>query len=123
VIAALSFHFVSLAPDVVRLPREANRDAADLIESRTLPATPVYAQLKDPIALQFYLDTPIQVLQPAEVALRVCTSQVPLVYVMQPQAITLVDVPCLRTRVVEHHRFEQYARGGEINVWFVPPEA
>jgi MFS family permease len=119
-IAALALNFVSFAPDVVRLPREANRDAAELIDARTSPTTPLYALIIDPNGLEFYLDRPVQVLDPPDVAGRVCNSPRPLVYVMQPHALTPVDVPCLGRPGVQHHRFEQYARGGEIDVWFVP---
>jgi hypothetical protein len=119
-IAALAVNFSSFAPDVVRLPREANRDAAELIDARTPPTTPLYASIRDPNGLEFYLDRPVHVLVVSDVAGRVCNSARPLVYVMQPHAITPVDVPCLSRPGVEHHRFAQYARGGEINVWFVP---
>ena len=120
-VGALALHFAVVAPDVVRLPREANRDAAELIEARAGAGTPVLAQLRDPAGLDFYLDRPFRVLTTSEVVPRVCSSKQPLVYVMQPQAITLVDVPCLERAGTEHVRFRQYARGGEINVWFVPP--
>jgi hypothetical protein len=32
-----------------------------------------------------------------------------------------VEVSCLERAGVEHRRFRQYARGDEMNVWFVPP--
>ena len=121
VIGALVFHFASLAPDVVRLPREANRDAAEIIEKRAPPATPLFGTLKHPNSIEFYLERPIRVLHWSEVVPRVCNSDRPLVYVMQPWAVTLVDVPCLERPGVEHYRYEQYARGDEMNVWFVPP--
>ena len=119
--AALVAHFAFLAPDVIRLPREANREAAGLIESRTPEATPVYASLKDPNGFDFYLDRPFEVLDSSTVVARVCQSDRTVVYVMQPWAIRLVAVPCLERAAVEHHRFAQYSRSGEINVWIVPP--
>ena len=121
-IAVLAVHFAMLAPDVVRRPREANRETAQVIESRTPATTPVYASLKDTPGLDFYLDRPFQVLESSEVVARVCESDRPLVYVTQPWAIRAVDVPCLQRDGVEHYRFVQYARGGEINVWLVPSE-
>ncbi len=120
-IPALVVHFAQIAPDLVRLPREANRDAAELIETHTPGSTPVLAQVKDPQGLEFYLSRPLRLLRTADVIPRVCGARFPLVYVRQPQAITLVDVPCLRRGGVQHHRFAQYTRGGKIDVWFVPP--
>ena len=121
-ITALAVHFATAAPNVVRLPREANREAAGVIESRTPHTVPVYASLRDAPGLDFYLDRPFEVLHAADVVARVCESKGPLVYVMQPWAIALVEVPCLERGGVEHYRFEQYSRGGEINVWVVPSE-
>ena len=123
VLAALAVHFAFLAPDVMRFPREANRDAAEVIDERAPPATPLYGTLKHPNSIKFYLERPIRVLHWSEVVSRVCDSDRPLVYVMQPWAVTLVDVPCLKRPGVEHHRFRQYARGDEMNVWFVPPSS
>jgi hypothetical protein len=39
---------------------------------------------------------------------------------MQPFALQPVAVPCLTRTGVRHYRFEQYARGDEMNVWFIP---
>ena len=58
-IAALATHFATLAPDVIRLPREANREVAALIDARTGAGTRVYGRLKDPGGLDFYLDRPV----------------------------------------------------------------
>jgi hypothetical protein len=33
-----------------------------------------------------------------------------------------VHLPCFNRAGVEHHAFRQYARGGVMNVWFIPPD-
>jgi hypothetical protein len=120
-IALLAMRFVTIAPEVVRLPREANRDAARFIEQQTSRKSPVLVYTLLPEGLAFYLDRPTQPLTASTVALRVCSAPQPIVYVMQPMTIKLVDVPCLDRPGVRRTRFRQYARGGEIDVWLVPP--
>jgi hypothetical protein len=117
----LTVRFASFAPDLIRLPREANRDAADLIQRASPADTQVLAYVLLPEGLAFYLTRPVAVLRTSTVGRRVCTARRPVVYVMQPMAIELVDVPCLDRSGTRHHRLEQYARGGRIDVWFVPP--
>ena len=121
VLAVLTIRFVTLAPDVMRLPREANRDAADVVLARGSPPIPVLAYMRNPRNLEHYLERPVIELQSEDVARRVCTSRALVAYVTQPFGIPAVDVPCLSRQGVEHRRFEQYARGGEMNVWLVPP--
>ena len=122
VIGVLSVRFASIAPDVVRLPREANRDAAEVIE-RTVPAnTPVFTYVRWPENISFYLGRPVRPLEDSTtVAKRVCNNDRQVVYVWQPFALKEVRVPCLSRPGVQHYRFRQYARGNEIDVWFVPP--
>jgi hypothetical protein len=122
-IAALALHFAFLAPDVMRLPREANRDAAELIDAKTPADTPVYGRIKDPAGLDFYLDRAVRIVPAAEVASRVCHSDRAVVYVLQPWATATPDVPCLARHGVDYYRLRQYARGGEIDIWLVPPVA
>lgn len=121
VIAVLAARFASLAPDVVGLPREANRDAAQVIGERGT-STPVFAYMRNPGNLVFYLDRPVTIPAPVALEASVCTSDVGVFYVFQPFALDPVEVPCLNRSGVEHHRFSQYARGGETNVWYVPAE-
>ena len=118
---ALAGHFVVLAPDVLRLPREANREAAGFVADRAPHNSRVYALLKDPQGFDFYLERPFEVLTSREVAPQVCTANRPVAYVMQPWAVDNAVVPCLSRPGTQHSRFEQYARGGEIDVWLVPP--
>jgi hypothetical protein len=121
-IALLAGRFVVLAPDVVGLPREANRDAAEMID-RGPPGTPVLAYLRNPANIAFYLGRPIQELSKGEVAGRVCGASRPVFYVEQLFAKDPVAVPCLNRTDAQHERFRQYARGGETNVWLVPPSS
>ncbi len=120
VVAVLTVRFATIAPDVVGLPREANRDVAELI-ARASPKPPVLAYMRHPGNLVFYLKRPVRELQAENVADDVCGADDPVFYVMQPFALEDVSVPCLSRPGVQHYRFRQYARGGEMNVWFVPP--
>jgi hypothetical protein len=121
VFALLIGGFAATSPAIMELPREANRDVAAIVESRTPAATPIYASVRDPIRLDFYLDRPFRVVRPSEVVARVCGSNRLLAYVAEPWTMPRVRLPCLRRSGVEHHGFEQYTRGGEVNVWFIPP--
>jgi hypothetical protein len=121
VIGVLTFRFATIAPDVVRLPREANRDVAQTIEKRAARGTPVFVYTRLPEGVSFYLDRPIRALDRSDVVARVCLATQPVVYVYQPMAIEPVRVPCLSRPGVDHYRFRQYARGGEMDVWLVPP--
>ena len=119
--AVLAFRFATLAPDVMRLPREANREAADIVlASESSPAS-VLAYMRNPQNLEHYLGRPVARLDRAEVNARVCAREERVVYVTQPFGIPSVELDCLGRPGVEHHRFEQYARGDEMNVWLVPP--
>ena len=119
VIAVLAVRFAVIAPDVVGLPREAHRDAAEVI-ARESPTTPVLTYMRNPGDLVFYLRRPVEDLETGDVADRVCGHESALFYVMQPFALEDVSVPCLSRPGVQHYRFRQYTRGGEMNVWFVP---
>ena len=116
----LGVRFLTIAPDVVRLPREAHRDAATIIE-RSVPAdVPVLAYLHNPSDLAYYLDRPFETVTARDAVGRICGGRGPLVYVTQSFAIEEVEVPCLARQGVQHHRFRQYTRG-DMNVWLVPP--
>lgn len=119
VLGVLAAHFVAIAPDVVGLPREAHRDAAEVIE-QTRPPTRVLAYMRNPRDLAFYLGRPVEDLDGRNVVAIVCSEQIPVYYVMQSFALEDVTVPCLARPGVRHERFRQYARG-EMNVWYVPP--
>jgi hypothetical protein len=121
-VGILAIRFAGLAPDVVTLPREAHRDVARVIEAG--PAgTPVLAYMRNPTNLAFYLGRPVEHLDAGTVASRVCDATGPVYYVRQPLGNADVNVPCLSRPGVRHDVFRQYARGGRMDVWFVPPES
>jgi hypothetical protein len=121
VIGVLAIRFATVAPDVIRLPREANEDAAAIILSSGPPTIPVLAYMRNPRNLAYYLGRPVRSLDASDVVGRVCRGREAVAYVMQPFGIQPVEVPCLTRTGVQHYRFRQYARGDEMNVWFVPP--
>ncbi len=123
ILALVTFRFASSVADVTGLPREAHKDVAELIESRDTHSAPVFVHSHQPTDLAFYLDVPMRALPASEVVSSVCDSPTPVVYVTQPFSIEPVDVPCLTRSGVDHHQFEQYTRGDEIDVWFVPPSS
>jgi hypothetical protein len=123
VVGLLAVRFAAIAPDVVRLPREAYKDAAAIIVKRGSPSAPVLAYLRNPEGLEYYLGKPVRALESSEVVARVCGSREAVIYVIQPFGVKSVDVPCLARPGVEHYRVRQYTRGDEMNVWFVPPPA
>jgi hypothetical protein len=119
VLGLLAVRFVVLAPEVVREPREAYKDAAAVIQ-REGPVT-VLAYVRNPEGLEYYLKRPVRHLRAADdIVASVCRSPEVVAYVMQPFTLATVEVPCLNRAGVQHYRFEQYARGGEMNVWLVP---
>jgi hypothetical protein len=121
VLVLLAARFVMLGPDIVRLPREAWRDAANAVEAHAPKNAVVRAYLHNPADLSFYLRRPVRALSPSEVSPGVCRARVPVAYVTQPFGIPRVTVPCLRRPGVRHYRFRQYTRGDEMNFWIVPP--
>ena len=120
VIGVLAVRFATVAPDVVALPREAHRDVAEVVEAGP-PGAPVFGYMPNPTNLAFYLGRPVVDLQTASVASTVCSQTRAVYYVFQPFDRDAVAVPCLARPGVRHEVFRQYARGDEMNVWFVPP--
>jgi hypothetical protein len=120
VLCALALNFARIAPDVVHLPKEAARDAADAIDAEAPPGVPVLTRVHLPQGLVFYLGRPVRPLEPNEVVPRVCRSRETVAYVVQPFYLRPVTVPCLSRPGVRHFRFAQYANGNETDVWIVP---
>jgi hypothetical protein len=117
----LAARFVVIAPDVVALPREALRDAANVIEDGT-PGAPVLAYVRDaPTKLGFYLDGPIEQLDEETVAARVCGQRRDVYYVEMLDALEPVRIPCLDRPGTRLTVLRQYTRGDKISVWLVPP--
>jgi hypothetical protein len=121
VVGVLAFRFVSVAPDVVGLPREAYRDVAEVIETRSAPGTLVLTRVRRPRGLVFYLGRPVHPLDESDAAARVCERRGMVAYVMQPFLLDPLSIPCLSRPGVRHYRLAQYARGNEMDVWLVPP--
>jgi hypothetical protein len=119
-LALLTAGFVRTAADVIRLPREASRDAAEIVESRAPADSRVVVYTSLPRSMLFYLDRPARPVRSAEVVSAVCGVDGPVAYVHQPFGVRSVDLPCLSRPGVEHYRVEQYTRGNEINVWLIP---
>ena len=72
--------------------------------------------------LGFYLDRPVVQLETGDVARTVCTRRRSVYYVEQLDVLQPVAVPCLRRSGATLAVLRQYARGGKISVWLVPPE-
>jgi hypothetical protein len=106
---------------ITRLPREAHKEVATLIRERAEPGAPILAYMLHPDDLAFYLDRPVRAPGASVVATRVCRSRGDIVLVTQPYRVEPVRIPCVDRRGVDHVRVRQYTRGGEMNVWFVPP--
>jgi len=113
--------FASTAAQVIRLPREAHKDAAAVIRDRASSTPPVFAHTVRPGDLAFYLEAPVRAPRASNLASRVCNNQREVVLVVQPYRVPSVRVPCLDRSGVRHYRLRQYSRGDEINVWLVPP--
>lgn len=118
VIGVLAFRFVVVAPDVVALPREAHRDAADAARSGP-PGTPVFAYIRHTANLEFYLGRRVQEVNAKDIAQRICAADRPVFLVEQPFDHAPVDLACFGRPGVRHDAFRQYARGGVMNVWYV----
>jgi hypothetical protein len=120
-LALLAASFARTAPDVVRLPREAHKEAAEIVEREAPGTSRVLVYSHHPEDLAFYLDGRVRGLRESEVVARVCESSAPVVYVHQPFVVREVDLPCLERPGVRHYRVDQYTRGDRIDVWLVPP--
>jgi hypothetical protein len=119
VVGYLAISFVTLAPAVVGLPREANRDAAEVITRRT-PATPVVAYMRNPQNLAFYLGRPFEAPKRARLAVELCSRKTPVFFVFHDFGLKPVDISCLSRAGVHHEHLREYTRG-EMNVWLIPP--
>jgi hypothetical protein len=106
---------------ITRLPREAVRDVAAAIDADAAPSAPVFAHIPYPGDLEFYLGRPVVSVSASETE-RACDASRDAVFVTQEWILPAATLPCADRDGVRVFRFEQYARGGEIRVWFVPPE-
>ena len=122
-VGALVLVFVPPALEIATLPREANADAARLVQEKASPTAEIYPHVLHPRTLSFYLDVPLQPRPTQRYVPRLCSRPSQVVLVEQPWVLTPLHVPCLARAGVEHYRLEQYSRGREINVWIVPPRS
>jgi MFS family permease len=126
VVAIATFGVIAFAStpflvDVPRIPRDSTSRAAMTITSLVPAATPVFAHVPYPLDLEHFLGRPVNRAWSSAQAAEVCASRQLAVYVDQPFLVPEVDVPCTSRDGVRHYRFEQYARGNEIDVWVIPP--
>jgi len=106
---------------ITRLPRESIQDAAATIRTVARPTAPVFAYVPYPRDLEFYLGRSVEVPRQPDELRRVCQAEGEVVFVSQPWLLPPVSVPCTQREGARHIRFRQYARGEEVNVWFIPP--
>ena len=118
--AVIAVFSTPLLIDVPRLPRDSTSEAAETIRRLVPPSTPVYAHVAYHHDLAFHLGRPVRSSWTSSEAQEVCASGQLSVYVDQPFLVPGADVPCTRREGARHYRFEQYARGHEINVWIIP---
>jgi len=122
-LTTLALLIVASAPhiaQVMRLPREAHKEAAALIRGQAPPSAPVFGYMREPGNIVFYLERPIRQGRTAEFVTRACRSPRPAVLIVNTWRLGPVTVPCAALPDVRRYRFEQYARGGEISVYFIP---
>jgi hypothetical protein len=111
---------IGTATKLLRLPPEAWKESAAAISTVAGPTTPVYSYALHEDGLEYYLDHEVRPLSHDDVRTSVCGSREPLIYVTEPFGVEPVDLPCL-SRATLHRHFDQYSRGGQIDVWLVPP--
>jgi hypothetical protein len=117
----LVFQFGELVVNVTRFPRDSTQDAARTIEGLVSPSTPVLAHVPYPHDLAYHLGRPVRHVATSWEAQLVCKSDRQVVYVDQPFLLPEAPLPCHERAGVRHRRLRQYARGGRIDVWLVPP--
>ena len=115
-----SVAFVSSAAQVMRLPREAHKDAGAVIRAGAASSVPVFAYMLQPGDLAFYLEKPVKKVRSPAAVSKLCSLPQETVLVVHAWRLPPLDAPCLARPGTRHYRFEQYARGGEMNVWFIP---
>ena len=119
VVAFASAPFLVAIP---REPREALSEVADAIDELPSSATPVFAYVYNPGDLEFHLGRRVAETRTSADVLRACSSQTETaVLVVQIWLLDPISMPCLDRTGLRHTRFDQYARGGAIDMWMIPP--
>ncbi|HXF97661.1 MAG TPA: hypothetical protein VNJ46_03495 [Gaiellaceae bacterium] len=119
--ALLSYYFATAWVDVVRLPREAHRDAAEVIRAYAPGTTPVFAYMGRPRDLDFYLDRPFRTSRRPALLDEACESRLPVAIVVQPWLVRPVPIPCGGRPGTRRFTLRQYSRGERLEVWLIPP--
>jgi hypothetical protein len=114
---------VGEAERILRLPREAAREAAAAVAGLGPPSTPVVAYVPYPRDLEYYLGRPVETPRTAALAAGACDRDEVTILVTQPWLLEPARFPCTDRPGVVHRGFEQYTRGGRIDVWLLPPAA
>ena len=119
-LAVLAGSFVARWLDVVRLPREAHKDAVSAIRARGWSTAPVFAYVVHPLDLAFYLGRAPAAGRRPEFARVACSRHERIVIVVQQWAIPNATFPCI-THTTPEIEVRQYTRGRRIRAWLVPP--
>lgn len=101
-------------------PREAMREVAREIDAQAAEA-PVFAYVYHPGDLEYWLGRRVAMVRSSADLARACAQSKPAVFVSEIWLLEPASPPCLRRAGTRHVRFEQYARGGEIDLWLIPP--
>lgn len=108
---------------IARLPRVAATEAAAAISAGVPVSTPVLVYMPYPRDFAFHLGRSVERARTPQQLRRVCTALREVVFVRHQWPLPPETARCTRRVGTRHVRIEQYARGGEIDVWFIPPAA
>jgi hypothetical protein len=119
VVVLLAVAGFAAAGDVLRWPREAWRDAAAVVDNATPSPAVVVVHAYQPDSIAFYSRTPVVTSpEPGEAA---CVDRRGVALVVSLWRQPSIAIPCKERPGVRHMRLSQYARGGFIDVWLIPP--
>lgn len=118
----VSVAIVSASPvwQVVRLPREAHKEVARLIEGVAPPQARVHAYMLEPEDVAFYSSRPVIPLLGAGDGNRLCADGRGFVLVVQLWRLAPINLDCTDRPGTKGYVLRQYARGKQIRVWVIP---
>ena len=118
VVVTMTTPFLASVP---RERRDSLREAAAVIREQAPSSAPVYAFMPYSTDLAFHLGRSVHQLSRSADPAVVCHSGRTSVYVAQPWFWPAAPIPgCVTRRGTRQHRFEHYARGGELDLWIIP---